>query len=196
MPSRNIKFAQGCYYHMYNRGARRQSIFRSDENYRYLLRLMKKVAADCALTIIAYCLLPNHYHWLIRQDGISAANLLPKRVFGSYAQAFNNMYGLSGTLFEDRVDIILVETDDYRRNLCRYIHANPVRHGLALSPDLWPYSDYLEWIGGHEATVVHQTLVQTHFPATGSYQSFVLDYLQNRAHLPKGLHTYLQTLES
>jgi len=196
MPRRNAKFAQGCYYHIYNRGARRQSIFRCDENYRYLLRLMKKIVGECGLTMIAYCLLPNHYHWLVRQDGVIAANMLPKRVFGSYAQAFNNMYGLSGTLFEDRADIILVETDDYRRNLCRYIHANPVHHSLALSPDLWPYSDYLEWIGRREGVLVDQTFINTHFPAAGSYQSFVFDYLQSRAHLPKGLYTYLQALES
>lgn len=49
MPRRAITFSYGCYYHIYNRGARRQSIFRCDENYRYLLRLMKKVAGEwCA----------------------------------------------------------------------------------------------------------------------------------------------------
>lgn len=195
MPRRDITFSYGCYYHIYNRGARRQSIFRCDENYRYLLRLMKKVAGECVLTIIAYCLLPNHYHWLIRQDGDIAASALPKRVFGSYTQAFNNAYGLSGALFEDRYEAILVATDDYRRNLCCYIHANPVRHGIALSPDLWPYSNYLEWINAREGTLVDQTFVKTHFPEAGSYQHFVLEYLQNRTQLPKGLIAYLQNLE-
>lgn len=195
MPRRAVQFVQGCYYHLYNRGAGRQAIFRSDENYRYLLRLLKEVASECAITVIDYCLLPNHYHWLVRQDGEVAARWLPQRVFGSYTRAFNNAYVRSGTLFEDRVEAKLIDTDEYLRHLCRYIHINPVRHGLATAPELWPYSNYLEWLGRRNGTLIDRTVVTAHFADVRHYQAFVLAYLQGRDELPAELQAYLLGLE-
>lgn len=195
MPRRALEFVQGAYYHIYNRGARRRSIFRSDENYRYLLRLIKAVASECQITMIAYSLLPNHYHWLVRQDGDLPAKLLPQRVFGSYTRAFNNAYAESGTLFEGRFQAKLVDSDEYLRHLCRYIHINPVKDGFAAAPELWPYSNYLEWIGSRPGTLVDRAFVQAHFPATGQYQRFVLDYLAGRSQMPVALNKYLLALE-
>ena len=195
MPRRDVQFAQGAYYHIYNRGAGRQSIFREDENYRYLLRLIKNVASECKLVVVAYCLLPNHYHWLVRQDGEYAANVLPTRVFGSYTRAFNNAYARSGTLFEGRFQATLVDSDAYLRHLCRYIHANPVRHGIATAPELWQYSNYQEWIGARNGTLVDRAFVRAQFPDPKRYQQFVLDYLSGRGHMPKELSEYLLNLE-
>lgn len=59
------------------------------------------------------------------------AGLLAQRVFNAYSKAFNNSNDRSGTLFEDRYSAIAVTSDEYLRHLCRYIHANPVRHGIA-----------------------------------------------------------------
>ena len=72
MPRRKIEYSPGAIYHIYNRGAGRQSIFYEDENYRYLLSLIKDSLAELQVTLLAYCLLPNHYHWLVRQDGEDA----------------------------------------------------------------------------------------------------------------------------
>src|SRR4029453_10403622 len=115
MPRRTLQYRKGGYYHFYNRGAGRQSIFQNDENYLYLLRLLKSVANECEVAVIAYCLLPNHYHWLGRQNGDIAAGRGPKRVFGSYSQAFNRMYERTGTLFEGPYEAIAVESDEYLR---------------------------------------------------------------------------------
>ncbi len=194
MPRRKLRFAQGHYYHVYNRGAGRQSIFYEDKNYLYVLGLLKNIAAACDISVIAYCLLPNHYHWLLRQNGTINAGKLVARVYGSYSQAFNNTYNRSGTLFEGTFDAILVESDEYLRHLCRYIHANPVRHGLVLSPDLWPYSNYLEWIGKRPGTLVDRAFVAAHFPEPGQYEAYVLSYLTGQVTLPPGLRNYLEGL--
>ena len=194
MPPRKIQFVQGAYYHIYNRGANRQSIFRSDENYKFCLRLMQQYRQALNISVIAYCLMPNHYHWLVRQDGEATAGLLPTRVFNSYSKAFNNAYRRSGTLFEDRFDAILVETDEYLHHLCRYIHMNPVKDGFAAAPELWPYSNYPEWIGRRNGLLIDQVFVHAHFPDPQRYQAFVLDYLNGRSTLPKGLQLYLENL--
>jgi putative transposase len=194
MPRSTIQWQQGQYYHLYNRGAGRQSIFLDDENYTYLLGLLKKVAAECEITVIAHCLLPNHYHWLIRQDGETPGNELPKRVFGSYTQAFNRRNRRSGTLFEGRFKPKLVSEDTYRLHLCRYIHANPVRHGIAFAPELWPYSNYQEWIGVRPGTLVDRAFIAERFPHEGQYQASVNDYIRGNTQIPEAIRRYLDTL--
>ena len=69
MPRRRTVFSIGCYYHVFNRGVGRERIFRDEENYLYLLRLVGERSKDFLISVIAYCLMPNHYHFLFRQDG-------------------------------------------------------------------------------------------------------------------------------
>lgn len=195
MPRRTIQFTKGGFYHIYNRGAGRLSIVREQRNYVYLLQLMKQVSSECEHTIIAYCLLPNHYHWLVRQDGDTPISLLPKRVFGSYSQAFNKAYQRSGTLFEGTFRATVVGTKAYLRHLCRYIHTNPVKHGLVSAPELWLYSNYLEWIGQRDGTLVDRQFICTYFETPMLYQSFVAEYLRQRAALPRDLLRLEQHLE-
>lgn len=195
MPRRDLQFVQGAYYHLYNRGAGRQSIFRTDEDYRNALFLLKEASKRCNITLIAYCLLPNHYHWLVRQDGPALANLLPKLVFGSYTRTFNHRHDRRGTLFEDRFDAKAVDSDEYLHQLCYYIHGNPVRHGLTTTPELWPYSNYPEWIGTRQGTLVDHTFIQDHFGSGQQYQARVLAYLTGNVTVAPGLRTYLEALE-
>jgi len=85
MPSyRRIQFAQGEYYHIYNRGSGRQPIFRETDNYLFVLRQVKGYVSELGIAVIAYCLMPNHYHLVVRQDGDLAAGSLAQRVFNSY----------------------------------------------------------------------------------------------------------------
>lgn len=194
MPRRKIEFTKGATYHIYNRGAERISICRSEENYRFLLTLMKRYLQPLQVTIIAYCLLPNHYHWLIRQDGDAPAGLLPQRVFNAYVKAFNNANGRTGTLFQDRYKAILVESDEYLRHLCCYIHGNPVRHGIADAPELWPYSNYLDWIGKRPGTMLDPDFIPTHFGSVEQYTERLHASLSGRILLPDGLRNYLGEL--
>ena len=195
MPKRDIQFIQGEYYHIGNRGAGRQSIFRADRDYKRVIHLMKAVSKRCQLTVIAYCLLPNHYHWLVRQDGLIPANQLPKRVFGGYTRTFNNRYNRSGTLFEDRFHGIHVDTDEYLRQLCLYIHANPLHHAIADSLDLWPYSNYLDWVGKRPGTLVDHEFVSDHFGNQQRYQSHLQSYLTGNVFLSNQLRSYLDEVE-
>jgi putative transposase len=147
---------------------------------------MKAYCGALALVPIAYCLLPNHYHLLIRQDGDQPAGLLPQRVFNSYSKAYNKRYDHSGTLFEGQYKVKVVEQDGYLLHLCRYIHANPAIHGLVHDVGAWPYSNYLEWIGERAGTLVDRGFVQAHFGTADRYRAFVAEYLATRR-LPETL---------
>lgn len=194
MPARTVQFERGAYYHIYNRGAARQAIFRAETNYLFVLRRMKQIAADNQIAVIAYCLMPNHYHWLVRQDGDRPAGLLPQHVFNSYTKAYNKMYQRSGTLFEARFKTKPVDNDEYLLHLCRYIHANPVKDQIVTDLAKWPYSNYHEWVGKRDGTLIDKAFVAAHFPDRSHYATFVQDYLEYRR-LPDGLVDHLKALE-
>ncbi|MFN8490295.1 MAG: transposase [Caldilineaceae bacterium] len=192
---RRPDYVQGGYYHIYNRGAHRQSIFRQTEDYTALLLLVKEYALKLQLAIIVYCLMPNHYHFLLRQDGPNQAGLLPQKVFNSYSKTFNRRYDHSGTLFEGPYKVKLIETDSHLLHLCRYIHASPVKDGIALAPELWLYSNYLEWIGERKGTLVDRPFIADHFPNPQQYVQFVQEYIATRKSTEE-VEQYLKALEN
>ena len=99
MPQKRPEYFPGGIYHLYNRGAHRVTIFREPANYLFVLRNLKKYLRELNLSLLAYCLMPNHYHFLVRQNGTARAGLLTQRVFNSYSKAYNKRYQHSGTLF-------------------------------------------------------------------------------------------------
>jgi len=124
--------------------------------------------------VIAYCLMPNHYHFLLRPEEDGVLSRFIQRLFNSYTQAFNKQHGRSGTLFEGRAKSVLVDTDEYILHLCCYIHLNPVKAGLVGHPAAWSYSNYLEWVERRDGTLVDRAFVRAYFPAATDYESFVV----------------------
>ena len=191
MPYREDAFVPGCIYHIYNRGVNRMSIFANPGNYVYLLRKVKSLLAELPVTMLAYCLMPNHYHFVLRQD---EATTFPKaasfregkdgglstfmqRLFITYTQAFNKQQERTGPLFQGRFRHIRVDRDEYVMHLCRYVHLNPVVAGLVSRPAAWPYSNYLEWIEAREGKLVDRAFVQEFFPTPESYIAFVQGHI-------------------
>jgi len=177
MSKRQVAFLPGQYYHVYNRGANRKTIVRSNENYLFLLRRIKKYAVEFRVTVIAYCLMPNHYHFLLRQDSEATISAFMQAVFNSYTKAFNKMYERTGTLFEERFRAIAIEKYGYLLHLCRYIHRNPVEAGLVTHPAQWPFSNYLEWVSQRNGTLVDMEFVRENFPSPADYENFVTTYV-------------------
>jgi putative transposase len=190
MAERSLKFAQGEYYHIYNRGCGRDNIFRDLENYSYLLRLVQKKLPQFQVTIIAYCLMPNHYHFILRQDtNISAGNFI-QSIFNSYSKAFNKRYKRSGTLFEGPFQAKHINKQDYLIHLCRYIHRNPVDAGLVKSPAEWPFFDYCNWIGAKEGTSIDKDFIENIFYSAKEYETFVKEFVPP-SKVRDGLNSYL-----
>ena len=190
MPTRSIPFLASHYYHIYNHGVNRNRIFLSDDNYTYLLHLLKKNYSRYAIDIVAYCLLPNHYHFLIKPNEDNNLSLFMKSLFGSYTQALNKQQGREGPLFQGRFRPILVDKEEYLARLARYIHLNPVMAGLAQSPQERPYSNYLDVIGNRGGTLKDTSLVPDRFETGHDYQVFVEDLLHSQGEI-KYLQDYL-----
>ena len=172
MPRRARKLAAGRYYHVYNRGHNRQAIFFEPENYGYFLRLFRHHVAAQTVQVTAYCLMPNHYHFLVflREPGLSRAM---QRFVLAYTHGMNHRYGRSGTLFEGRFQTKWVDRDEYLLHLTRYIHLNPVKAGLVEHPEDWAFSSYQDYVGLRRGTLPRSTEVLAQVGGTAAYRQFV-----------------------
>jgi putative transposase len=173
MPYRYNNISQGHYYHVFNRGVNKQTIFFSNDNYRYCLRLIGKYAEKFSIQVVTYCLMPNHYHLLIRQDGDVPISKFIQGIFNSYVQAVNKQQSRSGPLFEGRFKHVLVDRDEYLMHLMRYIHLNPVTANLAARSEDWPYSNYQEFTERRNGKLVDLSVKDMFFPSTSDYENFV-----------------------
>jgi REP element-mobilizing transposase RayT len=165
MPRRKIKFVQGEIYHLYNRGAGKANIFFSADNYYFFINKCWTYSKSLSIPIIAFCLMPNHYHLLVLQAGDISAGNLAQRVCNSYSKALNNMLERTGTVFEGRYQAKVVASQDYLECLCAYVHLNPVVAGIVSKPEDWPYSDFHRWINWHQeqsSMNLHRKLGLTH----------------------------------
>ena len=176
MARRGIQFLRGEYYHIYNRGCNKEKIFRSEENYRYLLHLLKTKSVQLNVAVIAYCLMPNHYHVLLRQDGDIPAGNLIQYTFNSYSKAFNKRYKRTGTLFEGPFKAKHIDQQEYLIHLCRYIHRNPPEAGLVDLIEKWEFSNYHEWINKRKGFPLDKAFVKNNFDTVSDYIKFVSDY--------------------
>jgi REP element-mobilizing transposase RayT len=182
------RFLDDHYYHVYNRGVHKSPIFFSDDNYEHCLSLLKKYNEQYGVSITAYCLMPNHYHLLLRQDrGGSIARFL-QTTFNAYTQAVNKQELFHGTLFEGRAQSLCVDSEAYLLRLVCYIHCNPVIAGLVGSPELWKFSDFSFWIGKQQG--INPIFVRDEYFTSGEeYADFLQQYLTQKTE--EGLEKYL-----
>jgi len=118
MPKRIISFTRGSYYHVFNRGINRNKIFINESDYLRALGLIGYYVRKYNISIIAYCLMPNHYHFLLRQDREEGLPLMVRDAFNAYAQYFNRRMERQGSLFEGRFKAIWIEDESYLLHLC------------------------------------------------------------------------------
>ena len=167
----------GGYFHIYNRGVNRQQIFFYDDNYMFFLSRMSVYHTDSGIDILAYCLMPNHFHLLLRQNEPGAVSQFLGRVCKSYAQAINKRLNRTGHLFEGKYKSKVIDDTIYLHHLSRYIHRNPVRAKLAIDPLGWKYSSYSFYITQKSMDVpVNSQPVLQQFKDSRDYRDFVESY--------------------
>ena len=152
------KLEPGKYYHIYNRGNNKETIFFEPDNYSHFLVLWKKYVLPVADTF-CYNLLPNHFHFFIRvkdngvadEHAISSFKLAEKiktaeqqfaNLFNAYAKAVNTRYNRTGSLFQERFRRKEIDNEAYYTSITGYIISNSVNHGFTKTSSAYPYSAY------------------------------------------------------
>jgi REP element-mobilizing transposase RayT len=118
------------FHHIYNRGVDRSPIFFNRDNWFFFLKRLREYASPDQADILAYCLMPNHYHVLceVKVDDFGKSVMQPFSV--SYTKAINKQQGRVGSLFQGPFQARRVDSDSYLVHLTRYIHLNPVTANL------------------------------------------------------------------
>lgn len=171
MGRRKVPLVTGGYYHIYNKSIAEFQIFRFHDEYirmRETLRFYRTAIARmnystalkfCGgpeslrfhgaerVRLIAYCIMPTHFHLLAEQLIENGVREFLKSTIGSYARYFNMKTGRKGPLWQSRFEARPVETDEDLLHLTRYIHLNPASAGLVQRPEDWEFSSYHEYLG-------------------------------------------------
>lgn len=138
-------FVQGGIYHIYNRGIRKQTIFHDNRDYKRYLDRMREYKTKHNISILAYCLMPNHVHLMIRQNDPNPLSLFIQRLHTAYSMYYNVKYKQVGHLFQNRSYAKLIDHDEYLMHLSRYIHLNPRKLVRKLPGYKWSsYPTYLQ----------------------------------------------------
>ncbi len=128
--------------HVIQRGNNRQACFFAEEDYRFYLYWLRKVADKYGCDIHAYVLMTNHVHLLVSPHGKTSVSGLMQSLGRRYVQYVNRIYKRSGTLREGRFKASLVNAEEYLLLCYRYIELNPVRAGMVQDPGAYPWSSY------------------------------------------------------
>jgi len=145
MPQRKIELATGQVYHVYNRGFLKESIFLHEDDYWRFLQRIELYRKKFDIQVIAWALIPNHFHMLVRAIGVRTPNELNSissfllKLQQSHAMYFKYKYSKKGPLFQGRFNAKPVIDDQYLIQLLHYIHRQPSHHDICPDKD-WPYT--------------------------------------------------------
>lgn len=191
MPARTVVFVpEGC-YHVYNRGSEKRSIFQSDHDYKKFLHRTKENAQKFSITILCYCLMHNHFHFLLQQTTDMPITAFMNAVQLGHAKFFNTKYERVGPLYQSRFKAKPITSDEYLLQLSAYIHKNPIAALLDSGnpSDSWnlldrlhsyPYSSYREYLGFESKPLSKPDMILAYFSQTQpklSYQTFVENFV-------------------
>lgn len=190
MPTRDVYFVPDTYYHVFNRGSEKRVIFQNSVDYNNFIQRIKDNLPKYQIELLCYCLMPNHFHFILKQTSEkSIANFMYVVQLG-YAKFFNTKYERVGPLFQGRFKAKLIKNDEYLLQLSAYIHRNPM--GKAVFKDSgnppdsrnrikkfllgYPYSSYRHYINRVDGEIVKTKFILNYFSKTNprlSYDYFV-----------------------
>jgi len=223
MPYRKTIFAQEEVYHIINRGVGQNPIFTKHKDYQRFLEVLefylysnppirfsyynrlspknKKKFIDKLkknhpplVKVIAFCLMPNHFHLLLRQNQYDGILQFMKNLQNSYARYFNTKYERKGHLFQWTFKAVHIETEEQLLHVSRYIHLNPSTSYIVKIKDLpkYSWSSLPEYLDVKKSWFTNTDLILSHFKNRKTYRKFVFDQASYQRRLAGLKHLFLE----
>jgi putative transposase len=190
------QLTQGQYYHIYNRGNGKMDIFLDKQDFKFFLfRLKENLHPELleqgtmqgrplqmhrrtrlpigTFDLVCYILMPNHFHFLFKQNTALPISKIISKVCTSYSIYFNKKYKTVGHVFQDRFKAIQIEDDNYLLWLSAYIHGNPKAAGLVNNLEKYQWSSYPEYLGQQEEELCQKGIILEQFKKIDDYKKFV-----------------------
>jgi len=203
------------FYHIYNRGVEKRIIFEDDQDYKVFLNYLKEYLSPPPkledkvkiftlqgtsfqgiphqpknyyqkIELLVYCLMPNHFHLLIKQIEEGGMEGFMRSLATRYSMYFNKKYSRVGPLFQSIYKAVMVGEDNYLLHLSRYIHLNPAENTNDLASAYSSYADYLgvrktPWISTNEILSFFNQAKTDFIKGTNTYKDFVEKYKTDSA---------------
>jgi putative transposase len=191
MPRRNVikQDAPDSFQHVYARGHSRHKIFIDEEDYITFLKLLERyLSADEVrdpygvpypnfynkLELLAYVLMPNHFHLLVYQHQMHAMSQFMQSLLTSYSRYFNKKYKRSGSLFESRYKASMINDESYLEHISRYIHLNPRQW------QDYEYSSLPYYLQQDEVSWIRPKRIRNMFETPVEYLEFMNNYVEQK----------------
>lgn len=202
-------YVEDSYYHIYNRGVEKRIIFSDDQDYNVFLGYLKEYLSPPVdpyqfrqeltfkgesfkgiprqpnnyskeIDLLAYCLMPNHFHLLIKQNSSRSIENFMRSLLTRYSGYFNKRNKRVGSLFQGPYKAVLVDSDEYLLHLSSYIHLNPKEFTDDLLNAHSSYPEYLKkrktsWIKPDLVLSFFSQSTNVHLRGNNTYQHFVGD---------------------
>lgn len=207
MPRRLVPLETGEIYHVLNRGVEKRKIFLSKSDFEHFLDAIghyknsgsklsrisgtKSKANKELVEILAFCLMPNHFHLLLKQKAEGGISQFMGRLANSFTKYFNLKYDRVGPLFQGEFKAVSVDNDEQLLHLSRYIHLNPVTANIIRDAGKYQWSSYPVYIEQKESGFLSTKEILAYFSKKkNTYKDFVLDqarYLKSLEKIQKKL---------
>lgn len=200
MPGRLVPLVNNEIYHVFNRGSEKRLTFLQSRDYKRFLQTLyyyqfsgsKPKFSNFAksslykinenkhaklIEVLCYCLMPNHFHILIRQLTNGGISNFISQLSNSYTKYFNVKNKRVGALFQGRFKSVLVENDEQLVHVSRYIHLNPVVAGLVKNIAIYPWSSYSEYVASNR-WICSTNKILNYCPSINDYKTFLEDQIE------------------
>ncbi len=211
MPIRTTPLANGEYYHIINRGVAQIPIFLNARDYQRFIETFtyymngkittryslsdnkpKHDPANQIVEVVNYCLMPNHFHFLLKQNEDEGIRNFIRKATNSYAKYFNIKRKRKGPLFEGTFKAVRVATNEQLLHLSRYIHLNPLIGYATKNLNSYKWSSYPEFLGNYELQICSKDIILEQFKSSKDYELFVLDHIDYAKRLDQIKHQLLE----
>lgn len=196
MPYKQAIFANNEFYHVFNRGVEKRTTYIDKRDYLRFIETMnyyrfkfpptrfsfrnrpilsqKPTSHSLLVEVVCFCLMPNHFHILLKQVEENGVRTFLSKLTNSYTKYFNTKRKRIGPLFQGSFKAVRIENDEQLLHISRYIHLNPLIDYLTRDLKNYPYSSYPEFLKLATGFCKIDTIL-ANFSDHSKYEQFVLD---------------------